>query len=490
MFVKDVLFLILEELKDDRKSLHSCLFVNKTWCEIIVPILWKIPGKYTLTNNAKNALFNVILLHLSEESRNILKNNGINPFIEEYRRLLFNYISFWRYLNLFLLESMIVSIKNIEKYNISIIRKEVLKLFINKNTKYIYLDIPEQFSYQLHQIPGAEYCFSKLECLHCDDNTDQNIFKGLARISKSIKKLKFYIMQCNNNDNSGIIKLIEAQKKLVDVHLVYFYTNMRNEPYCKTLEESLIKNSDTIQYLRIGWKPTTKILTSLVNLISLDINLNLLGNTNWNHLGKASLPLLKYLRAQQVPSKILTRLIENTKGYLIEISILYEGTDNRELIRAIYHNCQNLKYLKLSFNNDNISELENLLIKCQYLNGLVIFTDEINEPDWDDLFEILTKSSPISLYKFKLSFIWSFKLLESLKLFFKGWESRHPMLLHTIPIDKYYTNIKQPLQQLQQQMENLIRKYEARGIIKKYDTDLYESIFEEFEWIQKKLLFV
>ncbi|PKY45179.1 hypothetical protein RhiirA4_400860 [Rhizophagus irregularis] len=64
------------------------------------------------------------------------------------------------------------------------------------------------------------------------------------------------------------------------------------------------------------------------------------------------------------------------------------------------------------------------------------------------------------------------------------------MLLHTIPIDKYYTNIKQPLQQLQQQMENLIRKYEARGIIKKYDTDLYESIFEEFEWIQKKLFFV
>ncbi|RGB43403.1 hypothetical protein C1646_749788 [Rhizophagus diaphanus] len=463
MLVKDVLFLILEVLKDDRKSLHSCLFVNKTWCEIIVPILWKIPGKYTLTNNAKNSLFNVILLHLSEESRNILKNHGINVFIEEYRRPLFNYISYWRYLNLFLLESMIVSIKNIEKYNISIIRKEV---FINKNTKYIYLDIPEQFSYQLHQIPG------------------------LARISKTIKKLKFYIMQCNNNDNSGIIKLIEAQKKLVDVHLVYFYTNMRNEPYCKTLEESLIKNSDTIQYLRIGWKPTTNILTSLVNLISLDINLNLLGNTNWNHLGKASLPLLKYLRAQQVPSKILTNLIENTKGHLIEISILYEGTDNRELIRAIYYNCQNLKYLKLSFNNNNISELENLLIKCQYLNGLIIFTDEINEPDWDDLFEILTKSSPISLYKFKLSFIWSFKLLESLKLFFEGWENRQPMLLHTIPIDKYYTNIKQPLQQLQQQMENLIRKYEARGIIKKYDTDLYESIFEEFEWIQKKLLFV
>ncbi|RIA85197.1 hypothetical protein C1645_831161 [Glomus cerebriforme] len=490
MFVKDILFLILEELKDDRKSLYSCLLVDRIWCETTVPILWKIPGRYTLTNNAKNSLFNVILLHLSEESRELLKNQGINLFTEEYHQPLFNYISFWRYLNLFLLESMIISIKNIEIYNTFIIRREILNIFINRNTKFIYLDIPEQFNHQLHQISGAEQCFSKLESLHCDDNTDQNILKGLSRISKSIKKLKFYIMQCNNSDNSGIIELIEAQKNLIDVHLIYFYSNMRNELYCKTLEESLIKNANTIQYLRIGWKPTTKILSYLENLISLDINLNLLGNVNWNYLGNVSLPLLKYLRAQQVPSNILTSLIENTKGKLIEISILYEGIDNKKLIQSIYQNCSNLKYLKLSFNNDNILELENLLIKCQNLNGLVIFTDELDEPDWDKLFKILTNSSPSSLFKFKLSFIWSFKLLESLNLFFDNWKGRHPMLLQTIPIDKYYTSIEQPLQQLQLQLEDLIRKYKENGTVKKYDTDLYESIFEEFEWIQRKLLFI
>src|SRR5688572_16188446 len=105
---EDVLFLILEELQDDRKSLYSCLLVNRTWCETAVPILWKNPGQcYPFSTDAKNlALFNIILLHLSEESRDILKNKEIHLFTEPYRRPLFNYIIFWRHLNLHLLNSM------------------------------------------------------------------------------------------------------------------------------------------------------------------------------------------------------------------------------------------------------------------------------------------------------------------------------------------------------------------------------------------------
>ena len=40
---KDVLFLVIEELQNDRKSLHSCLLVDRTWCEATVPILWNDP---------------------------------------------------------------------------------------------------------------------------------------------------------------------------------------------------------------------------------------------------------------------------------------------------------------------------------------------------------------------------------------------------------------------------------------------------------------
>src|SRR6266498_1559665 len=108
-FNKDVLFLIFEELKNDKNSLYSCLLVNRTWCMIAIPILWKNPGQYYLiTNDSKKKLFNVILLHLSEESRDILKNQGINnPLTETYQHPLFNYINFWKYLDLSLIKRII-----------------------------------------------------------------------------------------------------------------------------------------------------------------------------------------------------------------------------------------------------------------------------------------------------------------------------------------------------------------------------------------------
>ncbi|RIA83536.1 hypothetical protein C1645_833668 [Glomus cerebriforme] len=481
---EDVLYLILEELKDDRKSLYSCLLVNRTLCEKTVSILWKNPGQYY---TSMKLLFNVILLHLSEESRKIFKNQGINLFNETYQRKpSFNYINFWKFLNLHLLECMIFSIKNIEKSKLPIIRNEILNLFVNKNTKFIYLDIPQQFNYQLHHISGAEHCFSKLQWLYCGNNTDQNILEGLAKICTSIKKLRFDIIQYNKNDNPGIFKLIEAQKNLKQVYFVWF-TNKRNESYRKSLEESLIKNSTNIQNFSLCWKPITEILSYLVNLLSLELNLsfyNLFQDTNWNHLEKVSLPLLKILRAQKVPSKILANLIENTNGNLTEISILYDGIDDKRLIQAIHKNCPKLKYLKLLIKNDNILELEKVLINCQYLNGLFIIADPFNEPDWYDLFKIFIKSSSMNLFKFKFSSIWSIKLLDSLKSFFDNWIDRNPMLLQII-LTEHLNIEQQQQQQRRQQLDDLIQKYKLKGIIKKYDID--GTVFEDFEWIQKKI---
>ncbi|GBC03965.1 hypothetical protein RclHR1_05420009 [Rhizophagus clarus] len=471
---KDVIFLILEELKDDQKSLYSCLLINKTWCETTVPILWKISGlHYPNDSNTKIKLLNVILLHLSEESRNTLKVQGIEFLItKKYQRPTFNYISYWRYLNLYLLEEMLnvfVSLKTIERSQLSIVREEILKLFINKNTKFIDLYIPQRFDYQIYLISGAEHCFSELDSLRCDANIDQDILKGLSKISKSIKRLRFdNIMQYNDhNKNTGIISLIETQENLKDI-CFNCYSNIRDKSYCMSLEESLTINAKNIQHLKLDWAPTTDTLSYLVNLTSLDINLSLINfslmklphYTNWNHLKSASLPALKILRTQQVPSKILANLIENTKGELTEISICYEGVDNKKLIQSIYQNCPKLKYLKLSFINNDISELEKLLIKCQYLNGLVVIIFE-NEPDWDNLFKIFVRSSPISLYKFKFSSFRTLKL-ETLKFFFDNWKTRHPILLQTNSLYSLYnTNTEK-----QQQINDLVKRYKTKGIVK------------------------
>src|SRR3954462_8083215 len=98
---KDVILLILKELQNDDKSIYPYLLINKTWCETTVPILWKNPvDRYYEIEKVNNNLFDVILSHLSEESRDNLKNQGIDLFKKIYQRPVFNYISFWRHLDL------------------------------------------------------------------------------------------------------------------------------------------------------------------------------------------------------------------------------------------------------------------------------------------------------------------------------------------------------------------------------------------------------
>ncbi|PKK73883.1 hypothetical protein RhiirC2_775475 [Rhizophagus irregularis] len=442
---EDVLFLISENLKDDIISLYSCLLVNTVWCKTMVPNLWKIPGRIPLTKKANDILFNVILLHLSEESRDTLKNQGINIITETSQRpLLFNYISLWKWLNLeLLLETMIIS-KNIEKSKMSIIRNEILN------------------------------CFSELEFFNYN-NMNQNILKELAKVSKSIKKLIIHLI---DDDISGIVRLIEAQKNLSEVH-IFCYPGLNYESL-KTVEKSLIKNATSIQNLTMGWKPIiTKFLLYFVNLKSLVMKDNIMENyPDWCQM---SLPVLKALRTYYIPANFLVRLIESTSGHLTTISIfceviLYKGADTGRLIQAIYQNCPNLRYLKTPIKNCNLPEFKRLLTNCQELNGLIIIDEK--RLNYEELFNILTESSPKSLFKFKFIFNKKFgNKLTSLKSIFDNWKDRKPILLQ-IDLVNCFT------QQEEQEMKDIIEKYKAKEIIKRFDLNVVYDV-EEFEWVQE-----
>src|SRR5581483_10451483 len=96
----DIHYLILKELQDDKKSLRSCLLVNRTWCKITIPILWKNPWKFFVKtrgyrkNPSLRLLLKVIILHLSSESREKLKVHRINFLRNSYQKPLFDYINF------------------------------------------------------------------------------------------------------------------------------------------------------------------------------------------------------------------------------------------------------------------------------------------------------------------------------------------------------------------------------------------------------------
>ena len=70
-------------MQNDRKSLYSCLIFN-------IKLQYQFYGKtlrFCQTVNENNILFDVILSHLSEESKDTLKNQGIDLFTETHQQL-------------------------------------------------------------------------------------------------------------------------------------------------------------------------------------------------------------------------------------------------------------------------------------------------------------------------------------------------------------------------------------------------------------------
>ncbi|PKK66628.1 hypothetical protein RhiirC2_784537 [Rhizophagus irregularis] len=432
---RDILYLVFEEFQDDIKALYSSLSVNKTWCEIIVLILWKNPWNFCkhLNLSSIDKVINTIKYYCTESSMSILKN-------------------------------------------------EIYNLFINENTKFTYLYIPQHFDYQIHLIPGAKHCFSEIIFLSCNIGVNDNVLIGLAGICQSIKELELFVESKNSKNSYGITKLIDASKKLIDVRLLTANTGLVNvpiinniyyveeslKPFHIILENSLMKHAHTIQYFMITAPPATRILSSLVNLKKLELRIDN-HNVKLDFLENVSLSSLRILKSNIFQIKFLRNLILNTDRSLTKISIdnkLHNEIDNKNIIKAIYQNCPNLIYLKLMFRNENILELEQLLINCQYLIGLYFLI--INIFNWDKLFEILNISSPTSLFKFKFNIISHESIsLESLILFINNWKGRHPMLLQ---LDPYGCT----------DLFDLIEEYKSEGIIKKFN--YLHRDFEDFEW--------
>ncbi|GBB99247.1 hypothetical protein RclHR1_03460016 [Rhizophagus clarus] len=346
---RDILFQIFEKLQDDRNSLHNSLLVNVSWCEIIVPILWKNPWKCFSTHGKisrrnlqthllndekkKKLLLDVIISHLSDETSDTF---GLTT---KYKKPLFNYIGFCKHLNLGDLEG-IINIMECKKLGVY---DKIINLFINENTRITHLYIPHKFKHKLHLIPGAESCLLRLEYLQCSTLTEDDVLVGLAEISESIEELNLNIYGLQDNyynvNNNGIIKLIQCQKKLNNVRFYYAGTNypymeINSNSFYKDLENSLIKHASNIQYFSTNKKPYPNFLSYFKNL--------------------------KYL--------------EMSDDYTLNT------VHNQMIIKAIYENCPNVEYLEIPFNNNCILEFENLLVKCQYLDSLYL---TIEEEDWE-----------------------------------------------------------------------------------------------------------
>ena len=132
-YISDCLNEIFEYLEEDIVSLHSCLLVNRLWCEVSVRILWRNVYNYN------KRTYNTLISCLPNESKEIISENGIIISTKTLKPPTFNYVAFCKVLSIsqvyyqvekFLKNQQSISSQNLNKNNINIIAQEIFKLFV------------------------------------------------------------------------------------------------------------------------------------------------------------------------------------------------------------------------------------------------------------------------------------------------------------------------------------------------------------------------
>src|SRR6266542_5037489 len=94
---------IIRYLRNDLKSLYSCVLVNRFWCRLAIPVLWEDPFSTAWRDKFHNHFLDIYFLFLNNESKTEMnKFKNINHRMKSFSfKPLFNYPSFIKILNTF-----------------------------------------------------------------------------------------------------------------------------------------------------------------------------------------------------------------------------------------------------------------------------------------------------------------------------------------------------------------------------------------------------
>jgi hypothetical protein len=473
--IEDCLRIVVTKLQDDPGSLYSCILVNRFWCRMTVPILWKNPLAFT--NISHDKLYITIINMLPTPSKRFLFENKIalpSPIISS--QPLFNYLNFLsqifpNFINgiiKMLVKDEISEFMNFQDNNYKkfLLEQVIYDLFIS-NCKNI-ISFHWQTTLPLFQFPGAFTCFSKLHSLIIDFQfINSASLYNVAQVCQNIEDLKLWYC---NGDIQSLIILIDAQKNLKSL-FIYFQSVQKQ---CTKLGEVIQRKAAKLTKLII--KPSIasispKFLSSLKNLKYLELS-----NDNdyefynesiemkeWkNYLSNASFPDLQYLKISYLPYYNDYKLVEKSHESLLEINICrrYEYQNSvytSKLVKAIARYCPKIKRLAIDAELENLNEIRNMLSSCSQLKSIDLSATNEEQIICDKLLEIMINFSPKSLCKFSFNGYWIFSV-EGLQSFFENWRDKFPIKFNICFGDEsWFTD----------EHEIIVAKYLNEGIIKK-----------------------
>ncbi|PKY40226.1 hypothetical protein RhiirA4_453550 [Rhizophagus irregularis] len=460
----DCLKEILEYLEKDKASLHSCLLVNRLWCEISVRILWRNiwtinPVGYEHRMKMGTSILNMLITCLPNKSKKYLHEKGILNSTQISRTSLFDYASFCKVLSVHGIIRMIADIFKNQKH----LEEEIMKMFMKKSSLKkltYYTNNSNTINLSFLHYSKAKDCLTKLSKLSCNSNVKFSFFHKLSQICFNIQSLTIEFKKPISNDLKDLISS-QNHLKYLSLRLKYDITDMETD-----ILPSLTNHSNTLIKLKLDYYQNGPLsfITSFINLQELILTFRNRDyfhelSDNLQHVILPQLQILKFSCAYP-ESDILIKFLENNGKNLKEFYISCEGS-NDSINLAVAKFCQNLNSLSILF--DRIETLNLILKNCQQLESIGTRHDNnlLNEKD---LLNSLAKYSPKNFYRLKLFYNSNSKLTpEDLEEFFINWKNRVPQR----PFSFIFRGCKNSLEAKEGNME-VIEKYKKLGIIFKF----------------------
>ncbi|CAG8539489.1 13613_t:CDS:2 [Ambispora gerdemannii] len=253
------------------KDLFSAIRVNRTWCLLGIPMLWKAPFSYRHANS-KHAI-RTYLLSNTEPSINCLKMipyfpkhtilpenldnfEGSGCDLEIITKPLFDYISYclvFDYGGIFraVLDYCETLDKLCRKKTVKIIMKILLEMF--KSRGHQFKNMRVKYQYHDNKILSPKYAcvYSEIDTLdliglHIDKS---HVLAALIPLCRKIKHLSITI-KIGSDELKNLIELIRGQTNLTTIEIIGEIIDHR-----KSLLSALCAQKDTITSMEFSYFP-------------------------------------------------------------------------------------------------------------------------------------------------------------------------------------------------------------------------------------------
>ncbi|GBB90245.1 hypothetical protein RclHR1_17120004 [Rhizophagus clarus] len=395
---------IFDTLKDN-KNLYSCLLVNRHWCRIIIPILYKTP--FTRRNQGRNKgqqskIISTYLSCLNNEEKihfmNSINNNQIQIPLNNDQ--LFDYPSYLEeFCNVSLEEKLshwiILNDISIEQRTYFHIIAEILyPLIIRKSKNLAYLnlinlktdnfDIPDICTF-IAFTPGLTN-ISRLDFLFQNDSIISNIIKLINIIPSLCNNIQIFNFnfKSSSNDKTIIRKalcgIIENQRDLKKLHL-----RLKDE-ISSNIMPTLELHSNHLTHLYFKkLRLNDGVLESLANFFSLKVlgfeSCYIICQNRQDHSNSFNKILIDsnfQLEKLYLVENMTRHMTSEVKCLIISyfsksLKDLILDELNLDIVVTLLNHCSNINRLVLLASEYENNDLYHLLINLNYLKSLTLW---------------------------------------------------------------------------------------------------------------------